>query len=1303
MGRNKCVDAVYEKGWRNGVQYLVVSYSNNGGLGYTARVNVYDIGYYDTVSIVHGDPLTIDSQTYKMEISGFYYGTTISDNSLLRSITITSPYNANFDHANFQGCTNLNEIIFTNKVWYYGNAVFANPDNITVRANAYDEELETWQGHVKCATTNPNLTQNDVGYYNNNNKVYVCQINGATSVVIPATVNSSNVTYYGAPDVDVTNPDIIKNLTFEGKITINQKSFKLLSALENVSFNGSCYILKGAFTENNNLKTITFLGSMPQISGSASEYFAHPENVTILIGHDMGVTPAQLHYDAFWGAFKNIAYYDEWAGEQRELTITATHSNRPVELWQGSNKLGSIPTSGGYIKINWDGADDLVLRVPSQYLERILLDGYDIAPLLSSTTSTDTGYEGYKDYALDSQYLQAQTVYLQVKFSDDTPILFETQSMMFTIDGGPGTANVTIDYADGTSESFDMEHDGESATYHPLNVYSTTQSGTMYAATKGITKIVVRAHPATDEFALTLFDAGKVNQTQAESGEAQNYTAENDGSGTYTYTLLGQKMTASYVRLTFPGTQQNDVKTTIAVNGNYQVKYFFYDFDMEYDYSNVKVSDDYLHGTTTVSHNGTPDSYGSIFIYAENQGQNPNFRVILNGEVVECGDGVEDILRWTGDETSMYDTYMNNTVPDYQHVPCYTLSLSDDLMGSDSWIIIDDGTTPLDQIVSPFQVAQTASVIGDGILSLRNSEGAEVASVSEDAPATISWPKGDDLTLAVTLPDGADVANYEAFLFIDGTSSALQKVDGTAFAPYSMGSINTAHDIILVIRQTGGFETTGITWTAKVTGAINEQTNVGSLINGGDVLDMGFLGLEATQESATFNPADINAGDWAVWIVVKQGQKVRLLFNGDDVTDLLKTDDSYPDERISYSLNETIADLNQFLVDGLWVFEVKDPEITWTALAAGDVAEGIANGGIGVHLMGEGDVELIDINLAPTLTCDTWRNVGIPSANRLSVFAWCQPGYEVTSVTFNGNEYIDSFEQSSDGTCYEFNCNDDLSPFLVDGTWVVIIKKEGSETLTQHIQLIGERLGTVLVQYIDKDGLSYDDCQADYVDPTATFTTDGKEDIKGAEVYVKVPQEYVFKAYFNGTVITNAFNLDKIEDGMAKYSAEQPALDQSLAVTDGVWTFEFTKKGVTWSAVAAGDVVGGNSLSASTFESELEVGVNKNHLFDSMTYEGDERTLALNAYIYVRKNSNFQVWFNGVECTDKFTEGETLSDGTCKWAFNSNDPTVVAPYAVDGTWVVIFYDDKAKYDVNGDGTISIADVTKLVNVILGKE
>ena len=508
-----------------------------------------------------------------------------------------------------------------------------------------------------------------------------------------------------------------------------------------------------------------------------------------------------------WNQFGTIQP-TEWAGNAT-ISLWAGACNAPVELWAGGEKVCTVAKDGGVATQTIQMPKTVELRIPVAFLDKILINSNDVTALLPSTEPTGEAYSGYRFYTVED--VSAFTA-IEVKVNGNA---YMTQSMMFTISGGPGTANVTIDYADGTSETFDMEHDGESGTYHPLNFYSTAQNGRMYATTMGIKKIVVIAHPNTDEFEMTLFDAGKINQTQAENGEFMNYTAENDGSGTYTYTLLGENMTSSYVHLTFPGTMQNDVKTTIAVNGNYQVKYFFWNFDMGMEgsgYYNVKLSDDYISGTTTVSHDGSSDSYGSILIFTENAGLNPNFRVIMNGEVIQCGNSsYEYSLTWGGDRTNDYDSYMNYELGDgYNKLPYYILTLEDANIASDSWIIIDDGSTPLNQIVSPLQVAQTARVIGGGTLSLRNSKGTEVASVSEGEPSTLNWPKGDDLTLAVTLPDGADIANYDAFLFIDGTCNTLQKVDGTAFAPYSMGSINTAHTIILVIKQTGGFETPDI-------------------------------------------------------------------------------------------------------------------------------------------------------------------------------------------------------------------------------------------------------------------------------------------------------------------------------------------------------------------------------------------------------------------------------------------------------------------------------------------------------------
>ena len=76
----------------------------------------------------------------------------------------------------------------------------------------------------------------------------------------------------------------------------------------------------------------------------------------------------------------------------------------------------------------------------------------------------------------------------------------------------------------------------------------------------------------------------------------------------------------------------------------------------------------------------------------------------------------------------------------------------------------------------------------------------------------------------------------------------------------------------------------------------------------------------------------------------------------------------------------------------------------------------------------------------------------------------------------------------------------------------------------------------------------------------------------------------------------------------------------------------------------------------------------------------------------VPEGYTFRIYFNGTQLTDI-----TESDGAYVAALEGADA------ATDGAWIVQFYDDTAKYDVNGDGSITIADVTSLVNIILGKK
>lgn len=75
-------------------------------------------------------------------------------------------------------------------------------------------------------------------------------------------------------------------------------------------------------------------------------------------------------------------------------------------------------------------------------------------------------------------------------------------------------------------------------------------------------------------------------------------------------------------------------------------------------------------------------------------------------------------------------------------------------------------------------------------------------------------------------------------------------------------------------------------------------------------------------------------------------------------------------------------------------------------------------------------------------------------------------------------------------------------------------------------------------------------------------------------------------------------------------------------------------------------------------------------------------------------NDTFRAFRNGVDVTNQFSKGDNNI-----WTFTSNDPTMHEP----AQWIIVADNDLSRYDVNRDGSITIADVTKLVNKILGKE
>ena len=198
-----------------------------------------------------------------------------------------------------------------------------------------------------------------------------------------------------------------------------------------------------------------------------------------------------------------------------------------------------------------------------------------------------------------------------------------------------------------------------------------------------------------------------------------------------------------------------------------------------------------------------------------------------------------------------------------------------------------------------------------------------------------------------------------------------------------------------------------------------------------------------------------------------------------------------------------------------------------------------------------------------------------------------------------------------------------------------------------------------------------------------------------AWIYCK-PRYELSSVTFNGVEYIQRFN--KNTSGVNPLYTLSLDIDDDLSpfLVDGTWVVEFKKAGISWDGLIIGDVPQGATVQLGLDGMTLEVFLNANEKSGSDIYPGDATGVGMEAAINAPAGYNFKVWFNGEEKTDKF-------DKNGYYSIPFDNPTEVAPYLQDGQWIILFYDDLERYDVNRDGQISIADVTTLVNKILGKE
>lgn len=819
------------------------------------------------------------------------------------------------------------------------------------------------------------------------------------------------------------------------------------------------------------------------------------------------------------------------------LVLVAGACNKGIEVWSDATQVGSISQEGGTFSEEIVNAISLQLRVPNQYLEKIILNSTDVTATLPSTTSDDPAYAGYTFYTVGNL---TDVMVIEVQYNDNVPIPFATSQIRFDCLNGTGSLKIMkVWFEDGTYLSDNMGH-----------------LGINWLEMRTVSRIEVTMQPDLDNFTY-----------------AQQYntlgTIVNNGDGTYSYTIPGENLTSSIVPLYFPTSNYGSVKTLISSRNNIKLGYYFgelaiYDGGFLPQYAQENSSLQNSEVTIMHKNNAEPgwdvdQTKGIIYIQVP---QGTTFRLVEDGvdHTADCvwygaGQRLNEI-------SNDYDFYMTPVAGYYYLLKNVT---------TDSYIVVDNGNG---EIVSPWQVLQTIHVIGDGSLSLRKG-GTEVESISEGEPTTVSWTTNDNLTLAVTLPDGADIDNYEAMLIIDGTSTSLQKVDG-AFATFNMGSINTAHNIVLITRQVGGFVNTNLlTQHIQLTGEQLGSVWMQYLDSDGADYDDAYAGNE--DPYVTFTSEDkIYIKGAKPCITVPDGYTFKVWFNGQEVTGFTLENNSYV-----VTLGES------FITDGTWVVEFKKPEgITWTGMITGDTEEDFC----------------------------------------------------MLQVMLNNN-------------AIDYN----------------IIAMEGSPYDTFKKQFVGNA-SELLIDFIAKDG-------------------------------------YDFKLSFNGTEFPYEFTkeLHFEEESLYYYSFRTTDADLIAPfLVEGTWVLTYKKvaeAGITWDGLIIGDVPQGATVDLKLDrrnETKMEVLLNADGTSASDSYAGSTERIDMSAVITAPAGYYFKVWFNGEEKTDRFDENGVYN-------ITSGYEEALAPYLQDGQWIILFYDDMERYDVNRDGTISIADVTTLVNKILGKE
>lgn len=985
---------------------------------------------------------------------------------------------------------------------------------------------------------------------------YLIDISGTNEeVVIPAKITNGGITYPVEGVGALIENNSMKTLRFQGAVDFyySTNSWKPIgnSAFEyhecsgfikstslqtiEFTFNISDWDKNGARLLCPNLRHIVFYGNAPLLSGTWSKYCTAPaSNVTAVVpSWSQSICEQKQLTATVWCEFKNVV-------PSLDLVHDATlksNGGGDVQIWKNKNNKSQLDYT-----MSSEGGEELVTfygNVDSYQIRVYTSSNYN-NPVLKRN-GTEVNLEAASGY-----YYYDETSHMSVTSYEVVYNANNSRRLHF-LNFGNGTVELSGE-SNGSAVSYEAEGLTET-TYTfdkttPVSVTITPQEGYKVQRIEHYGRIALP------------FD---VNET---TGVATTQYIFDDNESEQALKIYYQKKVIDV---------DTQFKLRISVDGSVGIGSVFYTDDGNYDWYDDDIDDNYF------------------------------------GYQIDPGESEEVIGKYELGDIMVFDFYVKINLTPAEAAAGFVTTVkvyaNGGLVECTSTEYGDYYRIPLDGGDMDVRVVFESN---GRYLTGENGNGGNVAIYCEgsntplriEAPGYWFWtliPKTANPYVVITPIAGKTVVAVVRDGKLLSSLNNYRQSDGTYRIPLEGFDKGDSGYPLYVVYGDDISSVPIIEWNLLMVGDVDEannenpKANVLWMVDGDELLSVSEgASLKASCNiDKTYNLPTNTYLDF--YIYVKPGQTFKVSFNGTDVTNIFNrnANDDNDDGTLCYVYEA--RGYEQFATDGTWVVEYKKVGFTWTAVATGDVAEGMLNSGVEIELNNQDDLELVEVKLSPSNTHDTGSfNFGVSDGDitptQMHAWIYCKPGYELSSVTFNGVEYIESFHRSTSGvnSPYEFNINNSngLSPFLVDGTWVVEFKKV---------------------------------------------------------------------------------------------------------------------EGITWDGLIIGDVPQGAVVDIGLDGMTMEVFLNAEETSASDTYTGPTDGIGMDAVLTVPAGYSFKVWFNGEEKTNKFNKSGAY------YNIDFDNPTEIAPYLQDGQWIVLFYDDLDRYDLNGDNNVDIGDVTKLVNMVLGND